>query len=85
VYANEVEFVISSHPKVAEVAVVGVPDSLRGEVVKAVIVPKENIKREEIISYCRKRLAGYKVPRIIEFRENLPKTASGKIKKAGLV
>jgi len=85
VYANEVEFVISSHPKVAEVAVVGVPDSLRGEVVKAVIVPKGNIKREEIISYCRKRLAGYKVPRIIEFRENLPKTASGKIKKAGLV
>jgi len=66
-------------------AVVGVPDSLRGEVVKAVIVPKGNIKREEIISYCRKRLAGYKVPRIIEFRENLPKTASGKIKKAELV
>ena len=85
VYANEVEFIISEHPKVAEVAVVGVPDSLRGEVVKAVIVPKGNIKREEIISYCRKRLAGYKVPRIIEFRENLPKTASGKIKKAGLV
>ncbi len=85
VYANEVEFIISEHPKVAEVAVVGVPDSLRGEVVKAVIVPKGNIKREEIISYCRKRLAGYKVPRIIEFRENLPKTASGKIKKAELV
>jgi len=85
VYANEVEFIISEHPKVAEVAVVGVPDSLRGEVVKAVIVPKGNIKREEIISYCRERLAGYKVPKIIEFRENLPKTASGKIKKAELV
>lgn len=84
VYANEVEFVISEHPGVKEVAVIGIPDELRGEVVKAIIVPKEKLKKEEIISYCRKRLANYKVPRIIEFRESLPKTSSGKIKKAEL-
>jgi len=85
VYPNDVEFVISEHPKVAEVAVVGVPDELRGEVVKAVIVPKEKLKKEEIIFYCRKRLANYKVPKIIEFRKSLPKTALGKIKKAELI
>jgi len=87
VYANEVEFVISEHPKVEEVAVVGVSDKLRGEVVKAVVVSKNGIKvsPQEIISLCKKRLSGYKVPRLIEFRKDLPKTASGKIKKAELI
>jgi len=84
VYANEVEFIISSHPKVAEVAVIGVPDRLRGEIIKAIIIPKENIKKEEIISYCKRRLSHYKVPKIVEFRDHLPKTSSGKIRKVEL-
>lgn len=87
VYANEVEFVISEHPKVEEVAVVGVSDKLRGEVVKAVVVSKNGarLSPKEIISFCKKRLPSYKVPRLIEFRKDLPKTALGKIKKAELV
>jgi len=85
VYANEVEFVLQEHPAVAEVAVVGVPDSIRGEVVKAVIVPESDISVQEIVNYCRKKLAPYKVPRIVEFRQSLPKTASGKVRKAELV
>ena len=87
VYANEVEFVIAEHPKVAEVAVVGVQDGLRGEVVKAVVVSKNGlqISPQEIIRFCRKKLSGYKVPRVIEFRNELPKTPLGKIKKAELI
>ena len=83
VFAPEVEGVIMKHPKVKEVAVVGVPDKLRGEAVKAVIVPKEgeDLTEKEIKNFCRKNLASYKVPTIIEFREELPKTGSGKIKK----
>lgn len=83
VYATEVEGVIYKHPKVKEVAVVGVPDKMMGEVVKAVIVPKEGeeITEEEIKTFCKKHLAPYKVPVIIEFRKELPKTGSGKIRK----
>jgi acyl-CoA synthetase (AMP-forming)/AMP-acid ligase II len=86
VYANEVEFVIQEHPGVAEVAVVGVPDGIRGEVVKAVIVPKSgyDLTAQEIINFCRKRLASYKLPKIVEFRDSLPRTSSGKIAKAQL-
>ncbi|MGB9677678.1 MAG: class I adenylate-forming enzyme family protein [Candidatus Ratteibacteria bacterium] len=83
VYATEVEGVIYKHPKVKEVAVVGVPDKIRGESVKAVIVPKEGeeLTENEIKNFCRKNLASYKVPSIVEFRKELPKTGSGKIKK----
>ncbi len=86
VYANEVEFVIQEHPGVAEVAVVGVPDGIRGETVKAVIVPKPgyNLTAQEIINLCRRRLASYKLPKIVEFRDSLPRTSSGKIAKAQL-
>ncbi len=85
VYANEVEFVISEHPKVKEVAVISTPDKLRGELVKAVIALKEKGTAQEITNHCRKRLASYKIPRVIEFRESLPKTSAGKIKKADLI
>jgi len=83
VFAPEVEGVIYKHPKVKEVAVIGVSDRLRGEAVKAIIVPKEGekINEFEIKNFCRKHLASYKIPSIIEFREDLPKTGSGKIKK----
>jgi len=71
---------------VAEVAVVGIPDGIRGEVVKAVVVPKlgYNLTAQEIINFCRKRLASYKLPKIVEFRDSLPRTSSGKIAKAQL-
>ncbi len=86
VYSPEVEHIIQENPKVQEVAVIGVPDKLRGEVVKAVIVlkPGEKATITEIRSFCRKRLVKFKVPRIVEFTGALPKTASGKIKKEEL-
>ncbi len=87
VYPREVEEVLYSHPKIAEASLVGVRDGgLRGEVPKAFIVLKEGMEmtREEVISYCRKRLADYKVPKHVEFRETLPKTPTGKILKRAL-
>ncbi len=86
VYPREVEEVIYQHPKVAEAAVIGVPDPYRGETVKAFIVPHpgEELEKEELIAFCRERLAAYKVPRLIEFRGSLPKTAVGKILKREL-
>jgi len=85
VYANEVEFVISEHPKVKEVAVIATPDKIRGELVKAIITLKEPCDPQEILSYCRQKLARYKLPRVIAFRPKLPKTSSGKIKKSELI
>ncbi|MEE6449395.1 long-chain fatty acid--CoA ligase [Gottfriedia acidiceleris] len=81
VYPREIEEVIYEHPSVKEAVVIGVPDSYRGETVKAVIVLKEDnhITLEEINEYCKNHLATYKVPRIIEFRSELPKTNVGKI------
>ena len=80
VYPNEIENVAVMHPKVLEAAAVGIPDEKSGEVVKLFIVKKENsLTKEEIISFCRINLTGYKVPKEVEFRENLPKTNVGKI------
>ncbi|SFR05724.1 long-chain-fatty-acid--CoA ligase [Desulfoscipio geothermicus] len=81
IYPVEVEDVLFAHPKVKESVVVGVPDAYRGETVKAFIVLKEGetATEEEIISYCRTKLAAYKVPRRVEFRAELPKSAVGKI------
>ena len=86
VYPREVEEVLYQHPKVAEAAVIGVPDPYRGETVKAFIVPRagEELDEEELIAFCRERLAAYKVPRLIEFRDSLPKTAIGKVLKREL-
>ncbi|MCS7036682.1 MAG: AMP-binding protein [Saprospiraceae bacterium] len=80
VYPNEVEDVIALHPKVLEVAVVGVPDEKSGEAVKAFIVKKDpSLTAEEIIAHCREQLTAYKVPKQVEFRTELPKTNVGKI------
>lgn len=80
VYPNEVEEVLTMHPKILEVGVKGVPDINTGEAVKAFIVRKDpNLTKEEIIHFCREKLTGYKVPHQIEFREQLPKTPVGKI------
>jgi long-chain acyl-CoA synthetase len=80
VYPNEVEEVIVSHPGVLECAVIGIPDSKSGEAVKAFVVRKDpNLNAEDIIKFCHEQLTGYKVPRHIEFRTDLPKTNVGKI------
>ncbi|WP_258045601.1 long-chain-fatty-acid--CoA ligase [Mesorhizobium sp. NBSH29] len=80
VYPNELEDLVAKHPGVLEVAAVGVPDEHSGEVPKLFVVKKDpNLTAEELISYCRENLTGYKRPRHIEFRDELPKTNVGKI------
>lgn len=80
VYPNEVEEVIASHPGVLECAVIGIPDSKSGEAVKAFVVKKDpNLTADAIIAFCHEQLTGYKVPKHIEFRTELPKTNVGKI------
>lgn len=80
VYPNELEDVISAHEKVLEVAAIGVPDEKSGEVVKIFVVKKDNsLKEKELIQYCRENMTGYKVPKYIEFRKELPKSNVGKI------
>ncbi|WOH81020.1 long-chain fatty acid--CoA ligase [Bradyrhizobium sp. BEA-2-5] len=80
VYPNEVEEVIASHPGVLECAVIGMPDSKSGEAVKAFVVKKDpNLTPEAIVTFCHEQLTGYKVPKHIEFRTDLPKTNVGKI------
>ena len=84
VYSMEVESVLSLHPGVAEVAVIGVPDERWGEAVTAVVVPRAGAAQnaEELIGFCRGKIANYKVPKSIVFRsEPLPKTGPGKIAK----
>ncbi|MBN1148888.1 MAG: long-chain fatty acid--CoA ligase [Anaerolineales bacterium] len=87
VWPREVEEVISTHPKVLEVGVAGVPDAYRGETVKAWVVPKpgEEISEEDIKEWCKERLAKFKVPTHVEFRTELPKTTVGKILRRELV
>ncbi|MGV6871747.1 AMP-binding protein [Pseudochelatococcus sp. B33] len=80
VYPTEIEEVIASHPGVSEVAVVGVPSQSSGEAVKAFIVRKDpDVTEDDIVGYCRQLLTAYKTPRIIVFRDSLPKTPVGKI------
>ncbi len=86
VYSVDVEDVLHTHPKVAEAAVIGVPDKTRGEVVKAFISLKkgEVATQAEIKRFCRERLVDYKVPKQVVFVDSLPKTSSGKIRKQAL-
>jgi len=81
IYPREIDEVLSRHPKIEEAITLGIEDPYRGETVKAFIVPKrgETITAEEIILFCKERLAPYKVPKEIEFRAELPKSAVGKI------
>ncbi|MGE8397023.1 MAG: AMP-binding protein, partial [Comamonas sp.] len=80
VYPNEVEEVVAMCPGVMECAVVGVPDEKTGEAVKLVVVKKDDSLTEEVLrKYCRENMTGYKQPRVIEFRTELPKTPVGKI------
>ncbi len=85
VYPNEVEDVIASHPKVAEVAVIGLPDPASGETVAAFVVPADpTLTEAEVSAWCRDRLTGYKRPRRIAFRTALPKTNVGKVLRRAL-
>lgn len=80
VYPNEIEDVVAAHPKVIEVGAIGAPDEKSGEVVKVVVVKSDDsLTAKELEEYCRKELTGYKVPRYIEFVDELPKTNVGKI------
>jgi len=81
VYPSEVDGVLFTHPKVLEACTIGVPDEYRGETVKSYIVlkPGESAEAEEIIAHCRETLAAYKVPKIVEFIDALPKSAVGKV------
>ena len=84
---REVEEVLFMHPKVMEAAVVGVPDAKRGETVKAFVVLKEGASAtpEEIRDFCKEKLAPYKVPSLVEFRKDLPKTQVGKVLRRTLL
>ncbi|MDX2278283.1 MAG: AMP-binding protein [Saprospiraceae bacterium] len=85
VYPNEVEDVLAMHPKVLESAALGVPDEKSGEVVKVFIVKRDpSLTVEEVIAHCRENMTGYKVPKQVEFRTELPKTNVGKILRRAL-
>jgi long-chain acyl-CoA synthetase len=80
VYPNEIEDVIAMHPGVLEVAAVGVPDEKSGEVPKVFVVKKDpSLTEAQIQDWCREKLTGYKRPRFVEFRDELPKSNVGKI------
>jgi long-chain acyl-CoA synthetase len=86
IYPSDIEDVLYTHPKVAEAAVVGIPDELRGEVIRTVISLKagEAATEQEIKRFCLERIANYKVPKQVIFLDSLPKTATGKIRKEDL-
>lgn len=80
VYPNEIEEVVAMHEKVLEVAAIGVPNEATGEAVKIFVVKKDqSLTDSELIKHCKERLTGYKVPKLVEFRTELPKTNVGKI------
>jgi long-chain acyl-CoA synthetase len=81
IYPREIDEVLYQHPKIQDAVAVGVPDEYRGETIKAFVILKqgETATEEDIISFCREKLAAYKAPKIVEFRDSLPKSAVGKI------
>ncbi|HSI67042.1 MAG TPA: AMP-binding protein [Planococcus sp. (in: firmicutes)] len=87
IYPREIEEILYEHEAIQECVVAGIPDPYRGETVKAYIVQKEgyNVTEEEFDQYCRKHLAAFKVPKVYEFRKELPKTAVGKILRRSLI
>ena len=86
VYPRELEEVLLTHPAVAQVAIVGVPDPRVGEEVKAYIVrkPGANVSEDILVEWTREQFASYKYPRIVEFRDSLPISATGKVLKREL-
>ncbi|NCC24720.1 MAG: long-chain fatty acid--CoA ligase [Deltaproteobacteria bacterium] len=86
VYPREIDEVLHEHPKVKEAVAVGIPNETRGEIIKAYVVPKdgETITTAEILTFCREKLANYKIPKKVEFRTELPKTMVGKVLRRAL-
>ena len=86
IYPREIEEALFAHPDVVEVCVVGVPDAARGEEVKAYVVPRQDVEvtPDDLQTYCKERMARYKVPKSIEFMDNLPKGPTGKVLKREL-
>jgi len=85
VYPNEIEDVVAMHPGVLEVAAIGVPSEKSGEAVKIFVVKKDpNLTEKALLDFCREQLTGYKMPKIVEFRAELPKTNVGKILRKNL-
>jgi len=85
VYPNEIEQVVATHPGVLECAVIGVPDEHSGEVPKVYVVRKDpQLTEQDVLEHCRKELTGYKRPKYVEFRSELPKTNVGKILRRAL-
>ena len=83
IYSTEVEAAFFAHPDVVDAAVIGVPDEKYGEVVKACIVKKEgsNVTEDDLISFCKDRIASYKKPQSVDFIDEVPRNASGKVLK----
>ena len=81
IYPRDIDEVLFAHPKIAQACAIGIPDKYRGETVKAFIVlkPGQEMKTEEVIEYCKTKLAAYKVPKIVEFIDELPSSSAGKI------
>jgi long-chain acyl-CoA synthetase len=83
IYPREIEDILSQHPKVKEVAVIGVTDEVRGEVPKAFVIAREgeSVEEKELRSFCREHLANYKTPKYFEIVPDLPRSPTGKILK----
>jgi len=86
IYPREIDEVLHTHPKIKEAVSVGIPHEARGEIVKAYVVVEdgETLSRNDVIAFCREKLANYKVPRKVEFRKDLPKTMVGKVLRRAL-
>jgi len=81
IYPREIDEVLFQHPKIQDAVAVGIPDKYRGETVKAFVVlkPGQTATEEEVVAFCRDKLVAYKVPKLVEFRDSLPKSAVGKV------
>lgn len=84
VYPNEIEDAACLHPHIVECAAIGIADEKSGEVVKLFVVASSEISADDVISHCRENLTGYKVPKHVEFRDELPKSNVGKILRKDL-
>ena len=82
---QEIEELLVTHPKIEEVVVLGIPTTFGDEKVKAIIVPKSQLTSQEVIEYCAGRIADFKIPSLIEFRDHLPKSPTGKIRRKVLL